>query len=135
MCRSSESADNPCDPINNADFLYHEISAGNFQAYATYCAYFYNPTYKVIARFSGVKDIAVLCELTETVFFHLWENREQFMQVSIRGGLLYRTTMQIILFYLKECGNYERIRQIKEAINTECIFREIEKNDNDGQKK
>lgn len=133
MCNLPQGADNTSSPDSKAKFDYQAIAGGSSQAFAQYCRYFYDPTFSIIARFTGIKESTVLCDLTESVFLQLWDNRERFVQVAVRAGLLFCTTMQVILLYLKDCGEYDRVKEIEDAVSVERICRAIEKNIKNGQ--
>lgn len=113
----------------HTDFDYPSIAAGNRHAFAQYCDYFYNSTFSIIARFSGIQHPDILCLLTESVFLQLWGSRDDFLQYN--GGLLFRTTMQVTIRYLSEHGHHDCVQKILEVIGEEHISRTIEKQIND----
>lgn len=133
MCNLPQDADYASSANSKAEFDYQSIAGGSSQAFVQYCRYFYDPTFSIIARFTGIKETTVLCDLTESVFLQLWDNRERFIHVAVRAGLLFYTTMQVTLLYLKDCGEYGRVKEIEDAVRVERICRAIEKNINNGQ--
>ncbi|MDF2189824.1 hypothetical protein [Paraflavitalea sp. CAU 1676] len=109
-------------------FDFPAIANGDRRAYASYCDYFYNPTFSIIARFSGLQDLDILCLLTESVFLQLWGSRDDFLQYN--SGWLFRTTMQVTIRYLKERGHHDRVQKVLEVIGEEHISHAIEKRKN-----
>lgn len=132
MCSLINDHGKPPSRSPSSDFDYHCIASGNRQAFACYCDYFYNPTFSIIARFTGIGETDVLCFLTESVFLQLWGDRKLFAQYS--GGYLFRVTMQVTIRYLKERGNYQRAKEIEDAVNLERILRAVQKHYKDGKK-
>ncbi|MDF2191389.1 hypothetical protein [Paraflavitalea sp. CAU 1676] len=124
MCDLINSTGDKADQSALPQFDFPAIANGDRKAYASYCDYFYNPTFSIIARFSGIQDPYILCLLTESVFLQLWGNRDDFLQY--RGGWLFRTTMRITIRYLKERGHHDRVQKILDVIGEEHISRSIE---------
>lgn len=110
------------------DFDYPSIASGNTQAFAQYCEYFYNPTFKIISRFTGITNPDILSLLTESVFLHLWGNRDDFLNYN--SGWLFRTTIQVTTRFLKDHGHHERVQKILDLIDNERILRAIMKHKN-----
>lgn len=115
--------------VIGTEFQYHAIASGNCQAFVQYCDYFYNPTFSVIARLSGIRDSDILSLLTESVFLHLWGSRDDFLNYN--SGWLFRTVIQVTTRYLKEHGQHQRAQKIMDVIDPERLFQAIEKHKND----
>lgn len=125
MCSLINSASGKAHQPALPQFDFPAIANGDRKAYASYCEYFYDPTFSIIARFTGIADTNVLCLLTESVFLQLWGNPDGFLQYN--SHWLFQTTMQVTIRYLKERGYHDRVLKILDVIGEEHIFRAIEK--------
>ncbi len=77
---------------------------------------YYPTVFMAAARLTGSSDKEDLAMLTENVLFVLWENRLAFAAESRPGVYLYRLLLQEVVSFLKEQGDEQRIRILRDIL-------------------
>lgn len=113
-------------------FDYSSIVNGNIQEFERFNYYFYTPTFATIARFSGLKDAEVIKLLTEIVFLKVFMNKHHFIEIN-PSVYLFQTAMRVVLRYLSNRDQHERVRAIEDVLEQENILRSIAKNNQDAK--
>lgn len=68
------------------------------------------------ARLTGESDKEELAVLTENVLAALWENRREFTTGDRPGVFLYRILLQEVVTFLRERGDEQRIRILRDIL-------------------
>lgn len=77
---------------------------------------YYPTVFKAAARLSGLTDKEELAAVTENALVSLWANRQQFASEDRPGVYLYRILLQEVITYLRQRGDEERIRILRDIV-------------------
>jgi hypothetical protein len=93
-------------PVVSPDFMDLE------EIVTFYCS----PVYSAIARLAGLHDPAQLENFTANVFRCVWENAGLLSKEKSPGIFVYKTLLRQVFNYLKEQGNEDRIRILRDIL-------------------
>jgi DNA-directed RNA polymerase specialized sigma24 family protein len=77
---------------------------------------YYPNVFMAAARLTGLSDKEELARLTEDVLAALWENRHEFVSEERPGVFLYRILLQEVITFLRQRGDDERIRILRDIL-------------------
>jgi len=77
---------------------------------------YYPNVFMAVARLTGLTDKEELARLTEDVLAALWANRQEFASEERPGVFLYRILLQEVITYLRQRGEEERIRILRDIL-------------------
>jgi DNA-directed RNA polymerase specialized sigma24 family protein len=77
---------------------------------------YYPNIFTAAAKLTGLSDKEELAKLTEDVLAVLWENRREFASEERPGVFLYRILLQEVITFLRQRGDEERIRILRDIV-------------------
>jgi DNA-directed RNA polymerase specialized sigma24 family protein len=77
---------------------------------------YYPNVFMAAARLTGESDKEELALLTENVLAALWDNRQEFTTEDRPGVFLYRILLQEVVTFLRERGDEQRIRILRDIL-------------------
>lgn len=77
---------------------------------------YYPNVFMAAARLTGLSDKEELALLTENVLAALWEDRQEFATEDRPGVFLYRIILQEVITFLRERGDEQRIRILRDIL-------------------
>ncbi|HEV3324702.1 MAG TPA: sigma factor [Puia sp.] len=77
---------------------------------------YYPTVFMAAARLTGLPDQEELAVLTENVLAALWDNRQEFAGEDRPGVFLYRLLLQEVISFLRQRGDEERIRILRDIL-------------------
>ncbi len=77
---------------------------------------YYPNIFMAAARLTGLSDKEELAKLTEDVLTVLWENQREFASEERPGVFLYRILLQEVVSFLRQRGEEERIRILRDIL-------------------
>ena len=77
---------------------------------------YYPTVFTAAARLTGLPDKEELAEVTENVLAALWDNRQEFAGEDRPGVFLYRLLLQEVISFLRQRGDEERIRILRDIL-------------------
>jgi DNA-directed RNA polymerase specialized sigma24 family protein len=77
---------------------------------------YYPTVFTAAARLTGLTDKEDLAILTENVLAGLWDNRQEFAAEDRPGVFLYRLLLQEVITFLRQRGDEERIRILRDIL-------------------
>lgn len=77
---------------------------------------YYPTVFSAAARLSGLSDKEQLAVLTENVLAVLWKNRKEFVLEDRPGVFLYRILLQEVVSFLRQRGDEQRIRILRDIL-------------------
>jgi DNA-directed RNA polymerase specialized sigma24 family protein len=77
---------------------------------------YYPKIFTAAARLTGLSDKEELAKLTEDVLADLWEHRREFVSGERPGVFLYRILLQEVITFLRQRGDEQRIRILRDIL-------------------
>jgi len=76
----------------------------------------YPAVFMAAAKLTGLTDKEALAVFTENVLASLWDQREEFAVEPRQGVFIYRVLLQEVITYLRQHGDEQRIRILRDIV-------------------
>ena len=76
----------------------------------------YPTVFMAAAKLAGLADKEALATLTENVLASLWDQREEFAVEPRQGVFIYRVLLQEVIAFLRQHGDEQRIRILRDIV-------------------